>query len=152
MAVDDRLVDLLLQWEELRDQGQVVSPEELCKDCPELLDEVRRRMRFLDAVQVESPATAAPETALDAPASLQTCADAFSSRPGGDLQADQRLEQGDARALDVHVDRRLRHPLLGALLRLLGAFDVDLAGLFGDLREDRDAIGLHLREPERDHE
>lgn len=45
MAVDDRLVDLLLRWEELRDQGQSVRPEELCRDCPELLEEVRRQVQ-----------------------------------------------------------------------------------------------------------
>ena len=44
----------------------------------------------------------------------------------------------------------LRQPLLGALLRRLGARDVDLVGLLGDLRQDRDPIGLHFGEPERD--
>jgi hypothetical protein len=47
MAVDDRLVELLLRWEELRDQGQLLSAEELCRDCPDLLEEVRRRLKNL---------------------------------------------------------------------------------------------------------
>ena len=46
--------------------------------------------------------------------------------------------------------RRLRQPLFGALLRGFGARDVDFVGLLGDLRQDRDPIGLHFREAERD--
>lgn len=63
MAIDDRLMDLLLRWEELREQGQRVSAEELCHDCPEYLDEVRRRVRFLSALT---------ETSVVQPVSLQT--------------------------------------------------------------------------------
>src|SRR5262249_1202882 len=37
-------------------------------------------------------------------------------------------------------------------LRRLGARDVDVAGALGDLREDRDAIRLDLREPEGNRE
>jgi WD40 repeat protein len=63
MAIDNRVVDLLLRWEELREQGQPVSVEELCRDCPEYLEEVRRRMRFLGALE---------ETSHVEPVSLQT--------------------------------------------------------------------------------
>jgi eukaryotic-like serine/threonine-protein kinase len=44
---DDRLDDLLLRWEELVEQGRPASPEELCRDCPDLLDELRRRVHAL---------------------------------------------------------------------------------------------------------
>jgi hypothetical protein len=40
----------LLRWEELRARGQHVSPEELCQDCPELLEEVRFRIEALEAL------------------------------------------------------------------------------------------------------
>src|SRR5262245_56011933 len=43
----DRVEDLLLRWEELSERGEPVSPEELCRDCPELLDELRRRVSAL---------------------------------------------------------------------------------------------------------
>src|SRR5262245_60406061 len=46
----DRVEDLLLRWEELSERGESVTPEELCRDCPELLDEVRRCVRALRAV------------------------------------------------------------------------------------------------------
>src|SRR5215831_8377610 len=83
MVVDDRLMDLLLQWEELREQGRLVSAEELCRDCPELLDEVRRRLRFLDAVRPGGEPEAGTTTGLDGPASLQTVAGDQPAGPRG---------------------------------------------------------------------
>ncbi|HEY7427883.1 MAG TPA: protein kinase, partial [Gemmataceae bacterium] len=55
----DRLEGLLLQWEELAEQGRPASPEELCRDCPELLDELHRRVRALLALY---PALGGPPT------------------------------------------------------------------------------------------
>src|SRR5262249_2776166 len=46
----DRVEDLLLRWEELSERGESVTPEELCRDCPELLDELRHRVRALQAL------------------------------------------------------------------------------------------------------
>ncbi len=50
MSDQDRLEELLNRWEELREQGQVVSDEELCRDCPELLAEFRRRVAELEQI------------------------------------------------------------------------------------------------------
>src|SRR5262245_20408035 len=58
--VDDRLDALLLRWEELVEQGQPASPEELCRDCPELLDELSRLVRALARMR-EALGTTAPE-------------------------------------------------------------------------------------------
>jgi WD40 repeat protein/predicted Ser/Thr protein kinase len=46
MAVDDRLAELLLRRGGAREQGQLISAEGLCRDCPELLEEVRRLETF----------------------------------------------------------------------------------------------------------
>ena len=48
MTTDTRLQELLACWHRLREQGQVLSPEELCRDCPELLDEVTRHLPTLE--------------------------------------------------------------------------------------------------------
>ena len=64
----DRVEDLLLRWEELSERGQAVTPEELCRDCPELLDELRRRVRALQAVDQALDAAGGPPT-VDARAS-----------------------------------------------------------------------------------
>src|SRR5579884_1132565 len=59
MSVDERLEDLLLRWEELLEQGQPITPEALCRDCPELLDELRRH---IEALQSLNPALAAADS------------------------------------------------------------------------------------------
>src|SRR5262249_44173460 len=59
----DRVEDLLLRWEELSERGESVTPEELCRDCPELLDELRRRVNALQALK---PALESPPTVYDA--------------------------------------------------------------------------------------
>lgn len=51
MANEDRLADLLLQWEELFDQGQDTPPAELCRDCPELTDALAEQIRELKAME-----------------------------------------------------------------------------------------------------
>jgi serine/threonine protein kinase len=74
MSADGPISDLLLRWEELREQGQTVSAEELCRDCPELAEEVRRRIEALEAVYrvpnrppAETQAEAAPRPAFAPP-------------------------------------------------------------------------------------
>ena len=47
MERDDKFDELLDRWEELREAGTPVSPEELCRDCPELLDDVRRQVEAM---------------------------------------------------------------------------------------------------------
>src|SRR6516162_878015 len=52
----ETLLDLLLQWEELRQQGKTVSPEELCPDDPQLQallrERVERRQRLQAALDL----------------------------------------------------------------------------------------------------
>jgi serine/threonine protein kinase/lipoprotein NlpI len=43
VPTDDRLRELLLRWDELRQQGRDLSALELCAESPELLDELLRR-------------------------------------------------------------------------------------------------------------
>jgi WD40 repeat protein/serine/threonine protein kinase len=47
MALDTRVFDLIQRWEDARDRGQTLSPEELCAASPELLNEVRQRIQDL---------------------------------------------------------------------------------------------------------
>jgi WD40 repeat protein/serine/threonine protein kinase len=50
MSTDPQVSDLLLQWEERQEEGVPVSVEELCHDCPHLLEEVRRKVAALQAM------------------------------------------------------------------------------------------------------
>jgi hypothetical protein len=47
MKSEDRLEALLVRWEELAESGVEVSVEDLCRDCPELVEELRRRVEAL---------------------------------------------------------------------------------------------------------
>jgi serine/threonine-protein kinase len=47
MPHDPRVIELLLRYEELQEQGRGVTPEELCRDCPDLLDALRRDIAAL---------------------------------------------------------------------------------------------------------
>lgn len=46
----DQLGDLLLRWEELHAQDQTIAPEDLCRDCPELLPELQHHIQALKAM------------------------------------------------------------------------------------------------------
>ena len=46
---EELLTELLLQWEELYERGQDSSPEELCRDCPHLIEELRARIAAMKA-------------------------------------------------------------------------------------------------------
>jgi serine/threonine protein kinase len=47
MDADDRLEQLILRWQELHEAGRPVSARELCADCPELAETLRRSVRAL---------------------------------------------------------------------------------------------------------
>ncbi len=53
-----RIEQLISQWEELLSQGQYIPPEELCMSCPELLDEVQKRIDELEPRAGEETAAA----------------------------------------------------------------------------------------------
>ncbi|MGF1581822.1 MAG: serine/threonine protein kinase [Gemmataceae bacterium] len=50
MSQNGQLSDLLLAWEESREQGETISPEQLCRNCPELLPKLREQIRALEAL------------------------------------------------------------------------------------------------------
>lgn len=45
---NSRVVDLLLLWEDRVARGEPADPADLCRDCPELLDELRRGIADLE--------------------------------------------------------------------------------------------------------
>jgi len=62
MSESANVDDLLVVWEEAREHGKLLSPEELCIEHPDLLDEVSRRVRILDRMY----------SALDDPTDIDT--------------------------------------------------------------------------------
>jgi serine/threonine protein kinase len=51
MPTDERILDLLARWEELRQRGQEIPVDVLCRDCPELIEGVKRTIEDLLAWQ-----------------------------------------------------------------------------------------------------
>ena len=50
MSQSEQVAELLLRWEELAEQGQPISAADLCRECPELLPEVRAKIQALQAM------------------------------------------------------------------------------------------------------
>jgi WD40 repeat protein len=65
MSVEEQLDDLLLQWEDSREQGRPRSAEELCRDCPELMTELRRRIDALRAIDSALATVTNPSTGIN---------------------------------------------------------------------------------------
>src|SRR5262245_40445694 len=61
-----RLDSLLAAWQEAKEAGRDVPAADLCRDCPELLPEVEKRLYGLRAVYgLLEPESAGPETTTD---------------------------------------------------------------------------------------
>src|SRR5688572_22730881 len=85
MTENDPVEELLLRWKQLRDQGQDVSPEELCKDRPELREEFLRRLETLllqdQMYQAKESATTLPLPPLPVPPEYPQLTIAADARP-----------------------------------------------------------------------
>lgn len=51
MSTSDTIDDLMHRWESARQQGNDAAPEQLCADCPHHLDDLRRRIRAVLAME-----------------------------------------------------------------------------------------------------
>jgi eukaryotic-like serine/threonine-protein kinase len=132
---DERLLDLLLSWEEARARGRDIPAEHLCAECPELLAELQRRIGRLKAL-------AAPLDASD------TCLP-----PGADApDSPQSLSDDDG--VPASRYRRLRLHATGGLGEIYVAHDeelnreVALKEIRGPLVRDRHSRARFLMEAE----
>src|SRR6185436_12670408 len=57
MTTEARLEELLLKWEESRRQGRSISAAEICAECPELVEELHRRIKVLEAYETVGAST-----------------------------------------------------------------------------------------------
>jgi len=97
MTDDARVEELLLAWEESRALGEPLSPQELCRDCPKLLETVQRRVRDLRAISSVLDLAAFREESTGGDASTLT-----PDTPAGanrDVSRPPRLPAGDVLSL-----------------------------------------------------
>src|SRR5262245_13821883 len=99
MPDDDRVAALLLTWEEQFERGRAVSAEDLCRDCPHLLGQLRDESRARQAPRwmwLEPPPAAPdgprPTDSSDAPRPAPPSGrPAPHERPGGTPSVLRRL-------------------------------------------------------------
>jgi tetratricopeptide (TPR) repeat protein/tRNA A-37 threonylcarbamoyl transferase component Bud32 len=68
MSLNERILNLLRRYEELHEQGRSPSLEELCRDCPDLLPEVQRRLDLLQALAASPDGSTRLDDPFAAPA------------------------------------------------------------------------------------
>ena len=67
-TTDERLWDVLAAWEERYRHGEDISAEELCRECPELLDELKGHIRALKGMDwLLTPMDGEDDLAADEP-------------------------------------------------------------------------------------
>src|SRR5262249_27986583 len=82
MDNSERLEALLDRWEECRHQGQTIPPEELCRDCPELLPALRSRIAEFQGVGELVRQLPPPECAAKTPLERELVNPARGAVPG----------------------------------------------------------------------
>ncbi|TWT36991.1 Serine/threonine-protein kinase PknD [Posidoniimonas corsicana] len=61
MATSDQLLELVDQWADAYDRGEEVTPEELCRDCPDLLPQLIQQVAMLRAMDARVDGVAGPD-------------------------------------------------------------------------------------------
>jgi formylglycine-generating enzyme required for sulfatase activity/tRNA A-37 threonylcarbamoyl transferase component Bud32 len=100
---EELLAELLLQWEELYERGQDSSPQELCRDCPHLIEVLGKRIAAMRATNwLNNP---------DCPADVPVVSTSHSSGKvlGGRYRLDDLIATGGFaevwRAFDTELQR-----------------------------------------------
>lgn len=105
MSPDEDLLDSLLErWEEAHDRGERLEPGELCRDRPELVPELARRIRSLLRVKpLEAASLGVGRSPATPPADLLNGRYRIRQRLGGGVEGDVWLARDTLIQRDVAV-------------------------------------------------
>lgn len=88
MNRESHLFNLVVRWEELRASGVAADPEELCRDCPELVDRLRQCLQALSGMDAILKVDAVPpETDSKRADARPICVPAVAPRESGGLSS-----------------------------------------------------------------
>lgn len=133
-AVDEeRLLDLLLRWEELRARGREISVDELCREWPSLEPELRRRLEaleqtaWLDEPIEDKEATPGRATDITLAVAGEICLTNSLSFQllAGRYRLDELIAEGGAARVWKATDLQLQRTVAVKMPRYLGSAAAD---------------------------
>jgi serine/threonine protein kinase len=120
---DNRLDDLLSQFLQLRARGQPPTPEDLCRDCPELLEPLKNRIRGLAALDGFLGSERTPASAAERPTAVHLVQQPPTPSPAPDGPAGEPLADQPRRVGRFRVQKLLG---AGGFARVYLAYDPTL--------------------------
>lgn len=95
MTTEALITDLIRRWEELRLAGKPAAIEDICREHPDLADDLRERVRLLESMDRRLPPAQSPTAALPAAVTVQRGAAHVSLlKPGHEPIPGYRLIEG----------------------------------------------------------
>src|SRR5580700_1221854 len=118
MTPNRHVAELLARWRQLRDAGEIVTAEELCRDHPALVPMVRQLLEGNGAAETATLATAGPQAASPVPSSdSKTQTDARQTVGAGFKEQTTPRRDGESKSVSDQARGIPGYEVLGELGR-----------------------------------
>ena len=124
-----RLENLLDRWEEAQEEGEPLTPEQLCADCPELLEELKQKIHALQLIDAQLGTEVRGQTLGATPDHADSLLKSIAPQQAVATRAEYaRLRfhaKGGLGALYVATDAQLHREVALKFIRRQYAFNLD---------------------------